>query len=141
MWEGYTGGAADSVDVEVYQPWLAPAGAADLAAQAERRGGRHSHAHEHGHAHGQSQHGGEHVHAQSDAHAHAHGPIDHGDHVHEVRTASGCRLPPARGPLGKYLWGLVHGTVMHMCLGDGLPAISTASRTKCCLPVHMKAKV
>lgn len=108
VWEGYTGGAADSVDVEIYQPWLAPAGAADLAAQAERHGGRHSHAHEHrrAHGHGQSQHEGEHAHAQSHAHAHAHahGPIDHGDHVHEVRTASSCWLPPARGPMGKNLW-------------------------------------
>lgn len=33
VWEGYSGESADSIDVEIYQAWLEPATAEDLAAQ------------------------------------------------------------------------------------------------------------
>ena len=38
VWEGYTGLPADTLDMEIYQPWLEPATAEDLAAQEVRPG-------------------------------------------------------------------------------------------------------
>ena len=38
VWEGYTGLPADTLDMEIYQPWLEPATAEDMAAQEVRPG-------------------------------------------------------------------------------------------------------
>ncbi|KAJ9508706.1 hypothetical protein QJQ45_027975 [Haematococcus lacustris] len=79
VWEGYSGDPGDSLDVEVYQPWLQPATQQELSQQQSDRqqrqqevfskaaeGEHHHHHHQHGEQHG---------------HNHAH---DH-DHVHEAR--------------------------------------------------------
>ena len=38
VWEGYTGLPADTLDMEIYQAWLEPATAEELAAQEVRPG-------------------------------------------------------------------------------------------------------
>uniref|UniRef100_A0A7S0RZI6 nitrile hydratase n=1 Tax=Chlamydomonas leiostraca TaxID=1034604 RepID=A0A7S0RZI6_9CHLO len=99
VWEGYVGPESDTIDIEIYQPWLEPATQQDLEAQrAARRArvaslraagglvhkeeaGAHGH---HGHHHHDHDHHDHHEHEHEHGHAH-----DHGDgsapHVHEAR--------------------------------------------------------
>lgn len=70
-WEGYTGSAADTLDVEVYQAWLEPATKQQLQSQQQSRQQTQPHTHQHSHS---KEHGDPQV-------------IDHGDHVHEGRSA------------------------------------------------------
>lgn len=70
-WEGYTGSAADTLDVEVYQAWLEPATKQQLQSQRQSRQQTQPHTHQHSHS---KEHGDPQV-------------IDHGDHVHEGRSA------------------------------------------------------
>ncbi len=79
VWEGYTGSAQDTLDVEVYQAWLEPATKQQL--QGQKQGRQHSsseaHGHDHTHQHGHHGHGKQHGDPQV---------IDHGDHTHEGRS-------------------------------------------------------
>ncbi|GBF90736.1 nitrile hydratase subunit alpha [Raphidocelis subcapitata] len=102
VWEGYGGGANDTVDIEIYQPWLEPASEEDLERQARAgaaargvlRGGpgsdctRHAHAHTHGHGHSHDDgHGHSHDHEHSHiggaaAAQHGHSHSQSHDHAH-----------------------------------------------------------
>ncbi|WIA14489.1 hypothetical protein OEZ85_003011 [Tetradesmus obliquus] len=105
VWELYQGDANDTLEVEVYQPWLEPAtqeqlqqqrDASKAAREAQQAQLGHAHAHEHGHGH-EHEHGHSHEHGEHHHHHHHHhhehhshhhheeGVIDHGDHVHEAR--------------------------------------------------------
>eukprot|EP00891_Asterochloris_glomerata_P009984 jgi/Astpho2/9984/Aster-06794 len=99
LWEGYTGFAKDTADVEIYQPWLEPASQEQLQSQLEdaqrrsslitqqRQDPAHEHSHSHSQGHGQPQqheHSHEHAHGHEHGHEHSH---EHGhDHVHEGRS-------------------------------------------------------
>lgn len=96
VWEGYSGGDDDSVDVEIYEGWLQPATSQELDAQRAQRAARqavfHAHhehqdkkqKHDHHHEHEHEHHGLDH-HEHEHGHGHSH---DGGEpHVHEARSA------------------------------------------------------
>lgn len=112
----YPGDASDTLDVEIYQPWLEPATKEQLEQQqAAARSARQTYLHQEGHetsAGGHSHgHGADHVHEHGGGHHHQHGSgvIDHGDHVHEERTQVGT-------------WGWLHCGVG--CVVDAIIAVS-----------------
>jgi len=101
-----SGEPSDTVDVEIYQPWLEPATAEQLQQQREEaKASRELH----GHVHHEVHHAHHHEHHHEHDHEHKDkklkpGVIDHGDHVHEERqqvmvccvasvTSSGDVLP------------------------------------------------
>ncbi|KAK9812957.1 hypothetical protein WJX72_006391 [[Myrmecia] bisecta] len=110
VWEGYTGSPADSVEIEIYQPWLEPATAEDLARQraappathphpataavtgAEAGLLQHTHSHVHPPSHGRGHHhhdaeGAEPAADHSHSHSHSHRPGESEEaHTHEART-------------------------------------------------------
>lgn len=83
------GDPSDTLDVEIYQPWLEPASQQQLEQQREAartvreqylQQGDHKSCHDHHHDHHQH---------HDHSHHHGSGVIDHGDHVHEERSKVG----------------------------------------------------
>mmetsp|Transcript_15833 Transcript_15833/g.30608 ORF Transcript_15833/g.30608 Transcript_15833/m.30608 type:complete len:466 (-) Transcript_15833:127-1524(-) len=74
LWTNFVGGDNDTLDMDIYEPWLIPATEAEFKAQKESRP-TNATSHDHDHDH----------HGHSHSHGHSHGEGEH-DHVHEERT-------------------------------------------------------
>ena len=144
LWEGYAGGAPsasdDTVDVEIYQPWLEAAAPSDLEAQrrasaargATLRGGAGADctrgaaaaagAGAEAHSHGHDDH---HHHHHGHEHGHHHHHHDHGDggapHIHEARADVEAAAVAKEGDdsersrLPEVLFELLVETVRRLC--------------------------
>jgi len=119
IWERYQGKENDTIDVEIYHPWLSAATAEDFEAQRElaakraevaRKLEKQNIEHQHGLAH-------DHDHAHSHGHGHGHGDghkHEHEDHTHEARAVVEQTAVDREGPPSEdeqFAGGLVRALV------------------------------